>query len=614
MKVLLVDAHNLSYLGRAQYREEVAVIREVFAQHNAVEPGGNRIVERRFTNLRDHIFELIDHEYPDQRGASNFRCVDMVVVIGNAAEAPWSQACRQLCVLLKMCVLTNKSAFVTGLGFSTLCYVLATGAQRLKVLGFLPASGRIDPAVRTDISERSLRGTEEKYALLEPTTGDFYICDDEDEQHPWKPQGNVGLLHHESNLRSKFKTTRFEAAAPNYDKPVAEIGETVVNVRLRHLRHPLLQGTQLHGFRAPFTSHWVVNEMALQVTKYSFEVLADGAEGPVLAMCGSLLAFQGRISRKHASTARLFRNYVHSMATRMKDDPQVPTVDFLLRGISNLQDTKTFNYLVQNEVPTAQRQDEDKNLVLPVGLRRPERPVPNTQGGRNAVTAKPERPRRKKANLVAAATCVDPVPVEKVKREWRRKPLRQRKFASFNDVYSVSAASRSHARPPRRTYSSRSGLHQNRSVHYATDVPDRSVAGPGPGDATLGASTMYILEGQTIADNIDLLHRNWRISGQESTLAPGNDVELRSLNSEDDLSSDDEFYTAFATKTEKHRKVSKSAWAAKVSKLSGPSLRMRRNSTDTTITRVKGKSGAPYCAVKKFDAMIAAEEAEFAAK
>eukprot|EP00968_Pinguiococcus_pyrenoidosus_P012652 scaffold1130_cov195-Pinguiococcus_pyrenoidosus.AAC.13 len=555
MRVLIVDAHHETPQSRSRSREEVGLVRAVLDRHAVLEAGGIAVLERRPSQLEDFLFETLDHEYPDVRGLLNFQCVDIVVVLGAASDLPWEPWLRPLCVLIKMCVLTNKCAFLAGLGLSLLCFVLGTGAQRLHVLRYL-CNGAIKPGatrrkgrgstalerdgtgmgIRAGTGMRTGTGTE---AVIETASGDIFVKDPE-QRKCWTPVGNVGLRHHDSWARTRHPGFRCSAAeASRNGRPTAEAGEVVASIKKEHLRDPLLDGISRRGFRVPMTPRWVPNEASLRTSRYSLEILADAAPGPLLIRCGRLLGFAGRLSTSHAAVRLLLDNFVAVTRHKILDAPLQQDWGFFRKGLTKMEDRHTVARLVQAKMETIRWRVQPRSESTKHGSSAPWHHAP--------AGATME-------SCVAKPMGAIPIPEEKLALKRRRQLKRTKRLEV----------------PPsrwRQVSDRNADDSEERCLKEGTIEDTRVLLKKATPLQPVDAETVGFCSGRLPLQHTSFpntLPSQWQTFDKEAALVD-HDLELQSLNSKDDSSSDEEFWVEYGRRVKGTRILGRSAWVARPS-------------------------------------------------
>lgn len=89
--------------------------------------------EKHRSNLDSFLFEL-HSEFADPNNITNFDQLDFVFVDGDANSSPWAPNMRKLALLTKMCMMTGKCFFGSGIGASLVAFSCSTGGEHLRVL------------------------------------------------------------------------------------------------------------------------------------------------------------------------------------------------------------------------------------------------------------------------------------------------------------------------------------------------------------------------------------------------------------------------------------------------------------------------------------------------
>lgn len=189
MKVLLVDAFSKSAKGRTQFKQFYETTRQCFERASeGVQPN---YVVRSFRNLKDYIYEA-DTEFMNPRAYRNFDSVDFIIVDGNANLRPWTRQVRQLLLLFKMAVMTQKCCFLASVGFQTLVHLFATSGVKLEILNG-PVGGRTEDLSFTKpvVRDKNAVMSQPLPVFLDNKTGDLFFY--RPNKKAWCACSNVGM-------------------------------------------------------------------------------------------------------------------------------------------------------------------------------------------------------------------------------------------------------------------------------------------------------------------------------------------------------------------------------------------------------------------------------------
>ncbi|KAE9232442.1 hypothetical protein PF005_g2754 [Phytophthora fragariae] len=214
MRVLIVNAYPASSKrGRERFEQFRRHVTRVVRELQKAEVTRVEIVEKHRSNLDSFLFEL-HSEFADPHNITNFDQLDFVFVDGDANSSPWAPNMRKLTLLTKMCMMTGKCFFGSGIGASLVAFCCSTGGEHLRVINNDGKGSLLDklqdvpppPPDSSPIGFVSPRGGDNN-VLLDIKSGDFFIF--AENNHSWVPKGNTGLVLHSSD------SARCYGARPN---------------------------------------------------------------------------------------------------------------------------------------------------------------------------------------------------------------------------------------------------------------------------------------------------------------------------------------------------------------------------------------------------------------
>ncbi|CAM9255986.1 unnamed protein product, partial [Phaeothamnion confervicola] len=204
MEVLFIDAFGQSVSARTQ-------------------------CHRVTTKIRSHLCSNLytELEYTDSAAIAAFDKVDAVIIDGDfAGNLPWESRMRQVVLVVRACLLTEKCLVATGPGAAVVAFVCATGGPRMTVVNGGGAgtdmSVRLPPpppqpapppppppdtranasaAVNALPPPQRRRPTAPPNVALDSVTGDYFLYDAA--TTAWIPAGNVGIRRRWAVIESK---------------------------------------------------------------------------------------------------------------------------------------------------------------------------------------------------------------------------------------------------------------------------------------------------------------------------------------------------------------------------------------------------------------------------
>ncbi|KAE9232441.1 hypothetical protein PF005_g2754 [Phytophthora fragariae] len=190
MRVLIVNAYPASSKrGRERFEQFRRHVTRVVRELQKAEVTRVEIVEKHRSNLDSFLFEL-HSEFADPHNITNFDQLDFVFVDGDANSSPWAPNMRKLTLLTKMCMMTGKCFFGSGIGASLVAFCCSTGGEHLRVINNDGKGSLLDklqdvpppPPDSSPIGFVSPRGGDNN-VLLDIKSGDFFIF--AENNHSW---------------------------------------------------------------------------------------------------------------------------------------------------------------------------------------------------------------------------------------------------------------------------------------------------------------------------------------------------------------------------------------------------------------------------------------------
>ncbi|KAG7390325.1 hypothetical protein PHYPSEUDO_008153 [Phytophthora pseudosyringae] len=326
MRVLIVNAYPASSkrgIERFEHfrRHVTRVVRELQkAEVTRVE-----IVERHRSNLDSYLFEL-HSEFADPHSITNFDQLDFVFVDGDANSSPWAPNMRKLALLTKMCMMTGKCYFGSGIGASLLAFLCSTGGEQLRVRNNDGKGSIIDnlqdmsPPLQesSPVGFVSPRGGDNN-VLLDIKNGDFFAF--VEREHSWVPKGNTGLILHSSDSARCYGTRPNSARAGSKKTNVGQISQPLFLSKRGEIRccirlevtnqHPVITTTfpRLRELVLNCKSKWDLDEEIASTGGNKYRVLIDSSRGPMLLEFGNCFGSHFELAIEYPESLALLRNF-----------------------------------------------------------------------------------------------------------------------------------------------------------------------------------------------------------------------------------------------------------------------------------------------------------------
>lgn len=286
--------------------------------------------ERARNELDEFLFEM-HSEFASPSCITNFDRLDFVLVDGDAGALPWSPAMRKLALLTKMCMMTGKCVFASGVGAGLLAYVCSTGGEHFRVMNNIGKGSLIDDIQAVPpppLSSLSVATTSHSVqdVLLDTKSGDFFVFSAR--ERCWVPKGNTGLAAHSSD-RAKDYGAKMNSARGG-TKPaqhrerlgrqlcVSKRGDTKCCIRLEHANHVLFTSIPHREFITNCKSKWDLDEVIASTGSNRYRVLLDSNRGPMLVEFGNCVGSHFVLSREYPESGKLLRNFVLAKVEDLK--------------------------------------------------------------------------------------------------------------------------------------------------------------------------------------------------------------------------------------------------------------------------------------------------------
>ncbi|KAK1939413.1 hypothetical protein P3T76_008797 [Phytophthora citrophthora] len=335
MRVLIVNAYPASSKrGRERFEQFRHHVTRVVRELQTAEVTRIEIMERHRSNLDSFLFEL-HSEFADPHNVTNFDQLDFVFVDGDANSSPWAPNMRKITLLTKMCMMTGKCFYGSGIGASLIAFVCSTGGEELRVMNndgkgsLLDKLQDIPPPTQDSrrvgfVSPRS----GDNSVLLDIKSGDYFVF--VERKYSWVPKGNTGLVLHSSDGAHCYGARPNSARAGSKRMNVGQIsqtlflskrGETRCCIRLEVAnQHPVMTQTfpRLRELVLNCKSKWDLDEEIASTGGNKYRVLIDSSRGPMLLEFGNCFGSHFELAIEYPESIALLRNYTLAKYEELK--------------------------------------------------------------------------------------------------------------------------------------------------------------------------------------------------------------------------------------------------------------------------------------------------------
>ncbi|KAL4175608.1 hypothetical protein KRP22_000572 [Phytophthora ramorum] len=326
MRVLLVNAYPASSKrGRERFEQFRRHVTRVVRELQKAEVTRVEVLEKHRSNLDSFLFEL-HSEFADPNNITNFDQLDFVFVDGDTNSSPWAPNMRKLALLTKMCMMTGKCFFGSGIGASLLAFLCSTGGEHFRVINNDGKGSLIDklqdvpppPQGPIPVGFVSPRGGDNN-VLLDIKSGDFFVF--AEREHSWIPKGNTGLVLHSSDSARCYGARPNSARAGSKKTAVGQIsqplflakrGEQRCCIRLEvSNQHPVITTTfpRLRELVLNCKSKWDLDEKIASTGGNKYRVLIDSNRGPMLLEFGNCFGSHFELGGEYPESLALLRNF-----------------------------------------------------------------------------------------------------------------------------------------------------------------------------------------------------------------------------------------------------------------------------------------------------------------
>ncbi|POM66583.1 Hypothetical protein PHPALM_17539 [Phytophthora palmivora] len=326
MRVLIVNAYpTSSKRGRERFEQFRRLVARVVREIQKVEITRVEILEKHRSNLDSFLFEL-HSEFTDPHNITNFDRLDFVFVDGDANSYPWAPNMRKLALLTKMCMMTGKCFYGSGIGASLMAFICSTGGEQLRVMnnngkgGLLNHLEDISPPQQESrpVGFASPRGGDNN-VLLDIKGGDYFVF--VERGHSWVPKGNTGLVLHSSDTAHCYGARPNSARAGIKNKNVGQISQPLFLAKRGEIRccirlevanqHPVITTTfpQLRELVLNCKSKWDLDEKIASTGGNKYRVLIDSSRGPMLLEFGNCFGSHFELAAEYPESLALLRNF-----------------------------------------------------------------------------------------------------------------------------------------------------------------------------------------------------------------------------------------------------------------------------------------------------------------
>jgi hypothetical protein len=316
MRILLVNGYATnSKRGHEKYESFKRHVLRTIKELEKTEVTQVHVIEKDKSELDEFLFEL-HSPYADPLAINRFDQLDFIFVDGDINTCPWSISMQKLFLLTKMCTMTGKCLFASGLGGVLLAYVCSTGGEHFQVINNEGKGEPIDsiqtfapPPPPLKLRNYSSSSSTRCQVILDTKTGDFYTFDSR--KRLWNPKGNTGVIlhfgHKEKDYGAKINMARggtktIHKRALTQDLYISKRGETKCCCRLEFMNHPYFKNLGTREFLVDCKSKWDLDEEIVATGTNKYKVLIDSNRSPMLIEFSNALGMHFTLSKEYPET------------------------------------------------------------------------------------------------------------------------------------------------------------------------------------------------------------------------------------------------------------------------------------------------------------------------
>lgn len=314
MKILIIEPSNSRYLIGGISKFEILIKQELIKQKNLMDTE-TEFISRDIQDLEDMLYEQSSC-FLRKESALFFDTIDMIFINGHPSIACWNKKCELLCVLLRMCIRTNKLVFANGLGFFCFVMLCATDSEK-GYFNVINGNGLGSKLKDIKNEVRLKKVLDENDVFLDAKTGDIYRYNADSKE--WVPKGNMGIhkkiysqIRDSDGVPNVLGSVTYKAKVHDRDVMfVTHKDESVIYLRKNSIHHWAVKGCP-NKFLAMNDSPFEVHPFNFKNTTKTFQILAETPTAPqiILMSSGSILATQFMINKSYPETLKILANFI----------------------------------------------------------------------------------------------------------------------------------------------------------------------------------------------------------------------------------------------------------------------------------------------------------------
>ena len=286
MNILIINAFSNNSNGKARFLSFTNIIKTTLKRisHNSGIENLNYIY-RTPDNLDDYIFDFIYNTIEGDIKRKNFEKLDIIFIDGTEKFLPWEDKGLKLCSFIRLCKLTDKILFASGVGMLSLIYYLATGTH--SDYNFINSEGEIEVIEELNkIPASYLKEIKKNDNFLDYVTGD--VMQYQNLNKNWVSIMNIGL-HKVICAEKYYERGKFvlnnnfigKDYIKNKNSIISNCKELKVEITKHFNSHYLINNIP-NQFTVYSTLTWFPHNFNVQYKKFQFKIIGMSFKGAVL--------------------------------------------------------------------------------------------------------------------------------------------------------------------------------------------------------------------------------------------------------------------------------------------------------------------------------------------
>ena len=323
MNILIINAFSNTRNGKAKFLSFTNIIKNTFkriSQNSGIE--NLNYILRTPDNLDEYIFDFIYNTIEGDIKRKNFEKLDIVFIDGTENFLPWKDKGLKLCSFIRLCKLTDKILFASGVGMLSLIYYLATGTH--SDYNFINSEGEIEVIEELNkIPASYLKEIKKNDNFLDYVTGD--VMQYQNLNKNWISIMNIGL-HKVICAEKYYERGKFvlndnfmgKDYIKNKNSIISNCKELKVQITKHFNSHYLINNIP-NEFTVYSTLTWFPHNFNVTYKKFQFKIIGMSFKGPVLIEHENSVGTAFHPSSSYKETIIILQNFIKQKFIHIKN-------------------------------------------------------------------------------------------------------------------------------------------------------------------------------------------------------------------------------------------------------------------------------------------------------